>query len=75
MAVADIAAMQEATEDHTATNVAPDPVDLEERILALCSIHPKGVTEDIITSDQPMITKDKIVKALQRLLSMVSTKK
>ena len=73
MAVADIAAMQEATEEH-ATNAGPDPVDLEERILVLCTENSKGVTEETITSDQPNITKDKILKALQRLLSMVRRK-
>ncbi len=72
MAVADIAAITVKEEQAADETAQPDPVDLEERILELCTVNSKGVTEDVITDDQPKMTKDKIVKALQRLLSMVS---
>ena len=71
MAVADIAAITVKEEEAACAAAQPDPVDLEERILELCASHSKGVTEEVITDDQPNMTKDKIVKALQRLLSMV----
>lgn len=45
------------------------PVDLDERILNLCSQNPKGITDDIITADQPQINTEQRLKALQRLLS------
>ena len=71
MAVADIAAItvKEELADDGANQ--PDPLDLEGRIVELCTDHEKGVTEDMITADQPTMTKDKIMTALQRLLSMV----
>lgn len=45
------------------------PVELDERILNLCSENPKGITDDIITADQPQINTEQRLKALQRLLS------
>lgn len=45
------------------------PVELDERILNLCSQYPKGVTDDIIMQDQPQINTEQRLKALQRLLS------
>lgn len=48
-----------------------DP-DFEERILELCSKFPKGITDEMISKDQPSLDKERMVKALQRLLSQVS---
>lgn len=45
------------------------PVELDERILNLCLQYPKGITDDIITQDQPQINTEQRLKALQRLLS------
>ena len=45
------------------------PVELDERILNLCSQYPKGITDDIIMQDQPQINTEQRMKALQRLLS------
>ena len=45
------------------------PVELDERIMNLCSQYPKGVTDDIIMQDQPQINTEQRLKALQRLLS------
>lgn len=45
------------------------PVELDERILNLCLQYPKGITDDIITQDQPQINTEQRMKALQRLLS------
>lgn len=45
-------------------------VDLEERILQLCSESPEGtISDDIISKDQPLIDTERRMKALQRLLS------
>ena len=78
MAVADIAEKlaikTEAPDYSEGTEAAPqtgDPVKLEERILELCQQHAKGITDEIIMADQPMIDAEKRLKALQRLLSMV----
>ena len=49
-----------------------DPLLLGERILTLCSENPKGITDEIITNDQPFFDAGKRVAALQRLLSQVS---
>ena len=49
-----------------------NPVQLEERILELCAEHPKGITDEIITRDQPLISGEARMRALQRLLSMAS---
>lgn len=46
-------------------------VDLEERILQLCSESPKGITDEMIRLDQPMLDTGRRLKALQRLLSQV----
>ena len=46
-------------------------VDLEERILQLCEESSKGITDTVIMMDQPHLDAEKIVKALQRLLSQV----
>ena len=61
-----------ATESHTHPAVEPrpvHPVELDERILNLCSQNPKGISDDIITADQPQINTEQRMKALQRLLS------
>ena len=50
---------------------AVDPIDLEERILSLCMKNPKGIRDDIIVKDQPFITTEQRMKALQRLMSRV----
>ena len=72
MAVADIAAVAVKQEkDDSDTGIQSNPVNLEERILELCKEHSKGVTAEMIISDQPMIDNVKRMKALQRLLSMV----
>lgn len=72
MAVADIAAVAVKQEkDDSDTGIQSNPVNLEERILELCKEHSKGVTNEMIISDQPMIDNVKRMKALQRLLSMV----
>lgn len=45
-------------------------VDLEERILQLCSESPEGtISDDTISRDQPLIDTERRMKALQRLLS------
>lgn len=49
-----------------------DPVNLEDRILELCTASAKGITDDMIVKDQPSISSEKRLKALQRLLSMVN---
>jgi hypothetical protein len=46
-------------------------VDLEDRILQLCSETQKGITYDMIRKDQPSLDVDRMVRALQRLLSQV----
>ena len=48
-----------------------DPLGLEERILTLCALNSKGITDDIIVQDQPTIDAEKRMRALQRLLSQV----
>ena len=50
---------------------AGDPLGLEERILTLCTLNSKGITDDIIVQDQPTIDAEKRMRALQRLLSQV----
>lgn len=72
MAVADVTAKAIKAEPNTDNRGPLDPLDLEERILELCGNHAKGVTEDIITTELPQMAKDKIMKSLQRLLSVVS---
>ena len=71
MAVADVAIKQELSLGEEEGIPAADPVNLEERILQLCSEHPKGITDEMIRTDQPAIDTAKRMKALQRLLSMV----
>lgn len=72
MAVAQIAIKQEQLEaQEESLEGASDPVQLEERILELCKLYPKGISDDVITKDQPHIDTSKRVKALQRLLSIV----
>ena len=46
-----------------------DPIDLEERILSLCMQNPKGIRDDVIVQDQPFISTEQRMKALQRLMS------
>ena len=75
MAVAEIAIKQEILSvegENSGAIPAADPVNLEERILQLCAKHPKGITDQMIVADQPAIDTVKRMKALQRLLSMVS---
>jgi len=46
-------------------------VDLEERILQLCAENPKGISEEVIKSDQPQLDAERRLKALERLLTQV----
>ena len=46
-------------------------VDLEERILQLCADNPKGISEEVIKSDQPQLDAERRLKALERLLTQV----
>ncbi len=58
----------------TGRGPAPEPgnfVDLEERILQLCSQSLKGISDDVISQDQPLLDTERRRKALQRLLSQV----
>ena len=48
-----------------------DPLGLEVRILTLCALNSKGITDYIIVQDQPTIDAEKRMRALQRLLSQV----
>lgn len=48
-----------------------DHLALEERILALCSKHLKGITDEMLTGDQPHVPAELRMKAFQRLLSQV----
>ncbi len=54
---------------HPAPTEPVNLVDLEERILQLCAESPKGITEDVIKCDQPLVDTARRMKALQRLLS------
>lgn len=47
-----------------------DPLELEDRILELCTANEKGITEQTIITDQPSINVETRKKALQRLLSV-----
>ena len=59
-----------SVESHLSVEPKPvHPVELDERILNLCLQYPKGITDDIITQDQPQINTEQRLKALQRLLS------
>lgn len=82
MAVAHLALKQEAqsppppppSPDNTSPGTSSsgpgrDAIGLEERILTLCSLNSKGITDDIIVQDQPSIDAEKRLRALQRLLS------
>ena len=60
----------EDTSEATPTQ-GPNFVDLEERILQLCAESPKGITDDLISQDQPLLDTERRIKALQRLLSQV----
>ena len=81
MAVAQVAIKQEAASPPPplpppqSTSHSPhdagDPLGLEERILTLCTLNSKGITDDIIVQDQPTIDAEKRMRALQRLLSQV----
>ena len=52
-----------------------DPLELEDRILELCTANDKGITEQTIITDQPSINVETRKKALQRLLSVVGISK
>lgn len=77
MAVAHVAGMVAVKQEmpdipgpsHYPTPHEADPVYLEERILTLCGENPKGITDDVIIQDQPLIDTERRLKALQRLLS------
>ena len=60
--------------DHALMAESVNFVNLEERILQLCSDSPKGITDEIITQDQPLVDTERRLKALQRLLSQVLTR-
>lgn len=70
-----VTAIKQELSEATPTEAShPEPVnlvDLEERILQLCSESPKGITDDVISCDQPSIDTERRLKALQRLLSQV----
>ena len=57
-------------EDQSDTRL-PDPVSLEDSIMALCVANQEGVTDEMIVREYPNIDADKRLKALQRLLSTV----
>lgn len=69
MAVARLAAMKEEPPDPGDHAHLADPVSLEERILTLCAANPKGISDDVIIHDQPTVSAQQRMKALQRLLS------
>ena len=74
--VAELVAVKQEMPDipgpsHYPTPHEVDPVYLEERILTLCGENPKGITDDVIIQDQPLIDTERRLKALQRLLSQV----
>ncbi len=48
-----------------------DHLALEKRILMLCAEHPKGITDEILMTDQPHVPAELRMKALQQLLSQV----
>lgn len=67
-----VTAIKQELSEATPTQAEPvNLVDLEERILQLCSESPKGITDDVISCDQPSIDTERRLKALQRLLSQV----
>lgn len=74
----EVAVKQEASckatpTDHALMAESVDFVNLEERILQLCSESPKGITDGVIAQDQPLVDTERRVAALQRLLSQVYT--
>ena len=79
MAVAQLAALKEEPPDPSELNPGPstsnpdhfDLVNLEQRILTLCAENPKGITNEMITRDQPHVHVERRMNALQRLLSQV----
>lgn len=78
MAVARVAEMvvKQEPSDPPPGHAPPEPVDpvhLEERILTLCAGTPKGITDEMITQDQPFFDAEKRRAALQRLLSQVGS--
>ena len=74
MAVARIAAIKqeflEAQEESPEAD--SDPVQIRERILQLCRQHPKGVSDEMISKDQPQVDTHKRMTALQWLLGEVN---
>ncbi len=74
MAAAQLAALKQEPQDlSTPAGPSTDHLALEQRILALCSEYPKGITDEILMTDQPNISAELRMKALQRLLSQVPT--
>ena len=73
MAVAQIAAIkQEQVETQEESPEAhSDPVQIRERILQLCRQNPKGVSDQMISRDQPQVDTQNRMKALQWLLGEV----
>lgn len=72
MAVAEIADSTSLikTED-TNVGTSGNPIELEDRVLHLCAVNPKGVTDDMIIAEHAVNTEQRM-RALQRLLSKVS---
>ena len=77
MAVADIAnstfQVKQEEEEAVVSSGECDPVQLEEKILQLCSENPKGVTDEMIIAEHVVNTEQRL-RALQRLLSRVSNR-
>ena len=77
MAVADIAnstfQVKQEEEEAVVSSGEFDPVQLEEKILQLCSENPKGVTDEMIIAEHVVNTEQRL-RALQRLLSRVSNR-
>ena len=71
MAAAQLVALKQEPPDLSAPGPSSDHLALEERILALCAQYPKGITDEMITTDQPHVHTERRMNALQRLLSQV----
>ncbi|XP_064382241.1 DNA-directed RNA polymerase III subunit RPC6-like isoform X2 [Halichondria panicea] len=69
MAAAQLAALKQEPPDLSEPGPSSDYLVLEEKILALCAEHPKGITDEMLANDQPNVHTELRMKALQRLLS------
>lgn len=79
MAVAQVAELASVKREPPDTPTCPAPSHvshetwLEERILKLCGDNPKGITDEVITQDQPLVDAEKRMNALQKLLKQVKS--